>query len=114
MDSDQHDVRYVSCREHWVEVHYRAREACEDLNVTTNVFIAAFTTCWARLCLYKALERLGKRVLYFDTDPVLDVNRPGVPDETLGTHLGEFSDEFGEGRFIREFCSGGRKNYGFL
>ena len=115
MDSDQHDVRYVSCLdEHWVEVHYKAQTECEDLNVNTNEFVAAFTTCWARLRLYEALERLGKRVLYFDTDSIIGVSRPGEPDETTGTHLGEFTNELGDNQFIREFCSGGPKNYGYL
>ena len=60
MDSDQHDIRYVNCLdENWVEVRYRAKDECEELNVNTNVFIAAFTTCWARLRLYEALELLG-------------------------------------------------------
>ena len=61
MDSDQHDIRCVSClHENWVEVHCRAKDECEELNVNTNVFIAAFTTCWARSQLYEALELLGK------------------------------------------------------
>ena len=73
---------YVSCLdEHWVEVHYKAQGEYEDLNVNTNTFVAAFTTCWARLHLYEALKRLGKRVLYFDTDSVLYVSRPGEPEE---------------------------------
>lgn len=51
MDSAQHHIRCVSClNENWVEDHYRAE--CEDLNVNTNMFIAAFTNCPAWLCLY--------------------------------------------------------------
>ena len=114
MDSDQHDIRYVSCLdENWVEVHYRAKDECEELNVNTNVFIAAFTTCWARLWLYEALELLGKQVLYYDTDSVLYVHRPDQSDVTLGTHLGEFTKELKPGHYIAEFCSGGPKNYGY-
>ena len=108
-------MRYVSCLdEHWVEVHYKAQAECKDLNVNTNTFVAAFTTCWARLHLYEALERLGKRVLYFDTDSVLYVSRTGEPDEMTGTHLGEFTNELDDQQFIREFCSGGPKNYWYL
>lgn len=33
----------------------------------TNVAIAAYTTCHARLHLYSFIEQLGDRVLYFDT-----------------------------------------------
>ena len=115
MDSDQHDVRYVSCLdEHWVEVHYKEQAECEDLNVNTNTFVAAFTTCWARLHLYETLERLGKRVLYFDTDSIIGMGRPGEPNEMTGTHLGEFTNELDDQQFIRDFCSGGPKNYGYL
>ncbi|XP_041376688.1 uncharacterized protein LOC121389144 [Gigantopelta aegis] len=38
----------------------------EDLK--TNVFLATFTTSWARLKLYSVLEQLGENVLYYDTD----------------------------------------------
>ncbi|MCP4491451.1 MAG: hypothetical protein GY820_29675, partial [Gammaproteobacteria bacterium] len=34
----------------------------------TSKVIAAFTTTWARLALYKYLDLLGERVLYCDTD----------------------------------------------
>jgi len=33
----------------------------------TNVVLAAFTTAQARLRLYDHIEKLGDRVLYFDT-----------------------------------------------
>ena len=113
MDSDQHDVRYVSSLdEHWVEVHYKAQGECEDLKVNTNTLVAAFTTCWARLHLYEALERLGKRVLYFDTDSIIGVSRPYEPDKMTETHLGEFTNELDDQQFIREIFSGGPKTYG--
>ena len=50
----------------------------------TNVFIAAFTTCWARLILYSLLEVLDRRVLYFDTDSVIFVSRPGDNNPKAG------------------------------
>ena len=109
MDLDQHDIRYVSCLyENWVEVHYRAKDECEELTVDTNVFIAAFTTCWARLRLYEALELLGKQVL-----SVLYVHRPDRPDINLGTHLAEFTNKLKTGQCIAEFCSDGPKHYGY-
>ena len=42
---------------------------------TSNVVIAGFTTCWARLKLYQVLERIGEDVLYFDTDSVIFVEK---------------------------------------
>ena len=56
----------------------------------TNIFLATFTTCWARLKLYDVLDSLGERVLYYDTDSVIYVSRPGQYDPPLGDYLGKF------------------------
>ena len=37
----------------------------------TNIFIAAFTTCHARLKLYESLDILQEQVLYYGTDSVV-------------------------------------------
>ena len=78
-----------------------------------NVFIAAFTTSLTRLKLYDALDFLGDRVLYYDTDSVIYKTKWGQDKLPLGSYLGEFTDEIG-GDVIVEFCSGGAKNYGYL
>jgi len=46
-------------------------------NERINIFVAAFTTCHARLKLYESLEQLQQRVLYFDTDSVIYTSKPG-------------------------------------
>ena len=80
----------------------------------TNIFIAAFTTCWARLKLFSLLEMLDRRVLYFDTDSVIFVSRVGDKDPETGSFLGELTNELKKpGDFITEFVSGGPKNYAF-
>ena len=43
----------------------------------TNVFLASFTTCWARLKLYDLLDMLQRRVLYWDTDSVIYLQKKG-------------------------------------
>ena len=43
----------------------------------TNVVLACFTTAQARLKLYEVLEKLDRRVLYFDTDSVVYVTDEG-------------------------------------
>ena len=78
----------------------------------TNIFIAAFTTCWARLKLYSYLEKLGEQVLYYDTDSVIYKWRPGQCQIPTGDFLGEMTDEL-DGDHIVEFVSGGAKNYGY-
>ncbi|XP_063934061.1 uncharacterized protein LOC135145859 [Zophobas morio] len=81
---------------------------------TVNVVVAAYTTAGARLELYKYLERLDRRVLYFDTDSVIFSQKNGEWMPPVGDFLGDLTDELGEygdGSFISEFVSGGPKNY---
>ena len=78
-----------------------------------NIFIACFTTCWARLCLYEALDLLQEHVLYFDTDSVVFRSFPDQVKPALGNYLGDFKNELAEGDTITEFASGGPKNYGY-
>jgi len=75
--------------------------------------VACFTTCWARLRLYAALEQLGERVLYYDTDSVVFLQEEGQANPTLGNYLGEFTSELDPDDFIIEFVSGSPKNYGY-
>ena len=74
--------------------------------------MAAFTTCHARLKLYGYLDRLQKRVLYYDTDSVIYRWQPGQNKLPTGDFLGELKDEL-EGDHIVEFISGGAKNYAY-
>ena len=83
-------------------------------NSKSNIFIAVFTTCWARLKLYEVLEKTGRRYLYYDTDSVIykrDVREE--PPVQLGHHLGDLTSELDEGDHIVEFASTGPKSYAF-
>ena len=80
----------------------------------SNIYIAMFTTCLARLKLYDALHLLQERVLYYDTDSVIFISRVGEPEPPLGDYLGDFTDELGNGDFITKFVSGGPKNYAYV
>lgn len=114
LDSDGNDIRYVSpLTEERVEVHFKKEHDDRGVSPNLNIFVAAFTTCWARLRLYEALELLDERVLYFDTDSVIFIHRPGEPDPPLGEYLGDFKNELEGDDAIVEFCSGGPKNYGY-
>lgn len=87
-----------------------------DLGIgTVNSTIAAFVTCYARLKLYSELEKLGDRVLYFDTDSMIFVEKDGLYSPKLGDYLGELTDEISskDGNFIKEFVSAGPKNYAY-
>ena len=100
------------CTEDVLEVVYKQTEDNDLPSDKTNIFIAAFTTCWARLKLYSYLERLKEQVLYYDTDSVVYRWKPGQCTIETGDFLGEMTDEL-DGEHIVEFVSGGAKNYGY-
>ncbi|KAF4514037.1 UNVERIFIED_CONTAM: hypothetical protein B566_EDAN018733 [Ephemera danica] len=87
-----------------------------DIDVpNTNVVIAAFTTAWGRMELYRHLEQLGDRAIYWDTDSVIFKWSETGYNPEKGNFLGDMTCELegigGEGSYITEFCSGGPKNY---
>ena len=100
------------CTDDVLEVVYRQTEDNDLPSDKTNIFIAAFTTYWARLKLYSYLERLGEQVLYYDTDSVIYRWKQGQCEIETGDFLGEMTDEL-DGDHIVEFVSGGAKNYGY-
>lgn len=59
-----------------LEVSYKRISEDRDKDTKTNTFIAAFTTCQARLKLYQFLEQLGDRAFYYDTDSVIYIWKP--------------------------------------
>lgn len=81
-----------------MEKDYVAQDA------STNIFIACFTTAWARIKLYSQMDILGDAVLYHDTDSIIYAS-DGKNDLPLGNFLGEFTDELG-GDDIKVFVSG--------
>jgi len=100
------------CTEDILEVVYTNMKENVVPSLKVNVFIAAFTTCHARLKLYKSLHTLQQQVLYYDTDSVIYKWAPGLPSIPTGDFLGDMTDEL-EGDTIQEFVSGGAKNYGY-
>jgi hypothetical protein len=73
------------------------------------------TTAWARIRLYRELEKVGRRVLYADTDSVIYRESPNASENlTVGSFLGEMTSELDEDDNIVEFVSGGPKNYGYI
>ncbi|KAJ8028056.1 hypothetical protein HOLleu_30183 [Holothuria leucospilota] len=89
-DTDETEVtnlRFIN--DDIVEVCYKDRTDFERPNARVNGSIAAFTTCHARLRLYEVLQRLGERVLYYDTDSVIYISKPGEWDPPIGDYLGD-------------------------
>jgi hypothetical protein len=68
LSNDQFIIQNIDfCDDDFIQVSYSIREEFSFGSSNTNVIIAAFTTCHARLKLYSELERLGENVIYFDT-----------------------------------------------
>ena len=111
-DGANHVQTLRICNDDILEVVYKQTEANDMPNPKTNIFIACFTTCWARLKLYSYLHRLQKQVLYYDTDSVIYAWKEGQPQIETGDYLGDMTDEL-DGDTIQEFVSGGAKNYGY-
>ena len=107
-----------------IQVEYKNTEDFECQSFNTNVTIAAFCTSWARLKLWSVMQKLGKRVLYHDTDCIIFSVKDGEYVPPLGTYLGQLTDELTckelgckkpgcSGHWIEEFVSCGPKNYSF-
>lgn len=93
-----------------LEWEYQSTFVPDDMK--TNIFLAVFTTTWARLKLYDLLDTLGERVIYFDTDSVIFLSHSGDLDPPTEAYLGDLTDEL-SGDYIAEFVSGGPKNYAY-
>jgi hypothetical protein len=80
----------------------------------TNIYIAAVTTAWARIRLYRIMRHVNQRVLYCDTDSII-YEASQNEDENLpcGAFLGELTNELKPNEKIAEFVSGGPKTYGY-
>ena len=114
LDTSTLDVRHVSVmNDDMVKVHYQYQDQDIPVSPNLNIFAACFTTCWARLRLYAALEQLQQRVLYYDTDSIVFLQDEGQRNPVLGNHLGEFTSELDDDDYIVQFVSGGPKNYGY-
>jgi len=101
-----------------VAVSHSMHDEFIDVLSNTNAVLAAFTTSQARLHLYSFIEKLGPRLLYFDTDSIIYTSTVGKQEYQvpIGSYLGMMTDElrdYGPGSYITEFVSGGPKNYSF-
>lgn len=102
----------IICSKNAVQVYYTEESRLFTPSKQTNEVIAAFTTCYARLKLLDELEKIGQRVLYYDTDSIIFYYKEGDYVPKLGDLLGELTDESPEYEII-EFVSCGPKNYAF-
>ena len=97
-----------------LEVAHNHQDECAHIQDNINIFIACFTTCWARLKLYQGIKQLQpEQVLYFHTDSIIYAWKPGLHKLPLENYLGEFTKEWKQGDHIVEFAAAGPKNYAY-
>lgn len=81
----------------------------------TNVFLAAFTTSYAQLELYKQLDLLQERVLYCDTDLVVYTSNPHDRyNPSLCNFLGDLTSELDPNDYICYWTAAGPKSYVYV
>lgn len=78
-----------------------------------NIALASMVTSHARCRLWKELHKLGRRVLYHDTDSIIYEHDPCGYNIPEGRYLGEWEDETG-GLPITKFTSTGPKCYSYV
>jgi hypothetical protein len=117
LTDDQYIIHNIvpNSNDQFVQVYYSVISENNDGGLNTNVAEAAFVTAYARMRLYKEIEKLERRVLYFDTDSIFFISREGEYEPELGNYLGDFTNEIDqkEGNYIEEFVSAGPKNYAY-
>ena len=110
--------------ENVMEIEFRNAVDFEPLSSKTNPVIAAFCTSWARIKLWFAMNDLGSRVLYHDTDSIIFSTAVNQIMPSLGNYLGDLTNELScgslgckaincSGHWITEFISCGPKNYAY-
>ena len=112
--NDQYVVQDVNfLNENVAQAFFSKNNDMHEGTYDTNVVIAAFVTCYARLKLLDLITKLGKRCLYYDTDSVIFVSVDGLYEPDLGDYLGELTNELEADDYIVEGVFPGPKNYGF-
>ena len=116
LDDEIEDLFLTPCTEENIIASYRyKKDFVRELN-TTNLAVASFITCYARLELYQHLQRLGDNTIYFDTDSIFYRETENSYKIPLGECLGMFTDElekFGKDAYISEGVFLGAKNYAY-
>ena len=99
-----------------LQLEWKERPLFLPFDGKTNIFLASFTTSWARLKLYGLLDSLGESVIYYDTDSVVFKchKTDDLSNLPIGNYLGQLTPEVpvSDGHIVH-FCSGGPKNYAY-
>ena len=94
-------------------IQWRYNSKCIP-SLQANIFLASFTTSYARCELYKQLDLLQERVLYYDTDSIVYLSGRDDYHPPTGNYLGQLTSELAHGDYIREWTAAGPKSYGCI
>jgi hypothetical protein len=116
LDDKIEQISLCFLNDNMVYVSYEHKDEFVKTSYNTNIYIACFTSSWARLRLYNMLEKLDKNVCYCDTDSVVYIENEhtkAVVDQCIGDSLGEWTDELG-GDHMEFWCCAQAKDYGYI
>ena len=91
-------------------------KSLDTVNFTnnTNVYLAVFTTAYARIRLYNLIKKVEDRFVYCDTDSVFyEISSDGSKNLKTGKFMGDLTSELKKDEVITEFVSGGPKVYAY-
>ncbi|CAI6359886.1 unnamed protein product [Macrosiphum euphorbiae] len=110
LDERLENINITILNDNMLQMAYNFKDQYVENNHNTNILMALFTTSSARLRLYKILDKLGRAVIYFDTDSIFYIDN-GYNTIKTEEMLGEWNDELGEGVYITDWASTGPKSY---
>jgi hypothetical protein len=99
-----------------VYANYEIKDEFISVSYNTNIYVACFTTSWARLRLYNMLEQLDRNVCYLDTDSIVYIENDKtkeIVNKYMGDSLGEWTDEL-NGKYMNFWCCAQAKDYGYI
>ena len=111
LDDKLDNTNFQFINDNMVQMTYNFKDQFVDNLKNTNIYIACFTTSHARLMLHNKLDYLKEKVLYFDTDSIIDLDHCTRNVKT-GDMLGDMTDEI-SGKGITNFVSTRPKSYSF-
>ena len=116
LDDQIENIGLCFLNDNMVYASYEKKDEFLNVSYNTNIFIACFTSSWARLRLYSMLDKLDKNVCYCDTDSVVYIENEqtkAIVDQYIGDGLGEWTDELG-GNYMDFWCCAQAKDYGYI
>ena len=116
LDDKIESISLCFLNEKMVYASYERKDEFLRISYNTNIYIACFTSSWARLRLYSMLEQLDANVCYCDTDSVVYIENErtiSIVNQFKGDSLGEWTDEL-DGSHMEFWCCAQAKDYGYM